>query len=85
MFAPSVEGTDPDLIVTHHVLVLYHFVLEEPWEVVQYAEDRDADDMAPGVVDGAEVGRLVRAAHRDVAVDGDQQRQVDGSALGYER
>ncbi len=41
--------------------------------------------MAPRVVDRAEIRGLVRPTHRDVPIDRDEQRQVDGGALCDER
>ena len=60
-------------------------VLEEPRQVVEHGEEAHDDDVALGVGQRTELGRLVWPTYGHVAVERHQDRQVDGGRLGGHR
>ena len=62
-----------------------HIELEEARHVEGDREEKDERHVPLGVTQRAELGRVVRPAHRHVAVESDEDRQVYGAHLGRQR
>ena len=60
-------------------------VLEEPRQIVEDGECTHDDDVTLRVGQRAELERLVRSTHGHVAVQRDENRQVDGGGLSRQR